>query len=336
MAFIAAVVGLLAWQLASVWLLLFAATLFGLGLRTASTWLSERTHMPRWTALVLWIILGAAMIGGFFWFVAASLISQFADLSDRIPRALESLRDWASGYSFLEPITRDVEALLGGNGDGVGPSAFLGGALDASRLTITALGNVVVMCVLAIYMALDVKTYASGILRLVPPDWRDTATELLEAWSTALPWWLAARIMSMTLVAILVSIGLAIAGVPLALVLGLIAGLFSFVPFLGPIASVVPAILVGLTESSSTVLSVLIVFGAVQILESYLITPLIERRTVSIPLFPLIAAQLVAGALLGVPGVMFATPMFLTLAIAIQVVYQRRILGEEVEIWGVG
>ncbi len=139
----------------------------------------------------------------------------------------------------------------------------------------------------------------------------------------------------MAIVALLTSAGLTAAGVPLPLVLGLIAGLFSFVPFLGPIASVVPAALVALTESATTLVYVLIVFAVVQALESYLITPLVERRTVSVPLFPLIAAQLVAGSLLGIAGIMFATPMLLALTIAVQIVYQKRILGEEPEMWGV-
>jgi predicted PurR-regulated permease PerM len=333
----AAVAGLLVWRLASVWILLFASALFGVALRSASGWLSDRTGMPVGAALALWILVGVLLLGGFFWFVASSLVAQFADLTDRIPRALESLREWAMNYSFLRPVARDVEAIVNGaSGTGPDTSTYIGSALDASRFTLGTLGNLLVMSILTIYMALDLRRYANGTILLVPGGWRDTARELLDAWSHALPWWLAARFTSMTVVAILVTLGLTISGVPLPLVLGLIAGMFSFVPFFGPIASVVPAVLVGFSDSATAVIAVLIVFAIVQFLESYLITPLIERRAVSIPLFPLIAAQLVAGALFGVPGIIFATPLLLAVTIAVQVVYQRRILGEDVPVWGRG
>lgn len=329
--------GLLAWYLAGFWLLLFAATLFGVSLGAASDWLSGQTGMPRWTAMLLCVILGAAILVAFFWFAAASLVSQLADLSDRIPRALESLRSWASGYSFLRPISREVAALLQGESGRASPELrrYLGRAIDASRFTLGTIGNILVMVVLTVYLAIDVRRYADGVLRLVPPGWRDSAAELLEAWGRALPWWLAARLAAMAIVALLTSIGLAIAGVPLPLVLGLIAGVLSFVPFLGPIASVIPAALVALTDSTGALVGVFVVFAVVQALESYLITPQLQRRTVSVPPFPLVAAQVAAGTLLGIPGVIFATPLLLTLALAIQVLWQKRILGEDSGMWGI-
>lgn len=335
LAALAAVAGLLIWRLASVWLLLFAAVLFGVALRAISLWLKDRTGMPLWAATMIWTLLVLGLLAAFAYFVAASLASQLNDLAERIPRALESLREWASGISFLQPVARDVESLVEGEGGaGSGVTQYFGRALDATRVTLGTLANVLVVIVLAIYTSLDGRRYASGLVRLAPPSWRDTARELVDAWGTALPWWLAGRLLSMIVVAIMVSVGLLITGVPLPFMLGLIAGLFSFVPFLGPLISVVPAILVALTESTSALIAVLIVYGIVQLLESYLITPLIEKKTVSVPLFPLVAAQLVMGSLLGIGGIMFATPLLLTFAVAVQIVYLKRILGEDVDIWG--
>lgn len=335
LAALAAVAGLLIWRLAAVWLLLFAAVLFGVALRAIALWLVHRTGMPLWAATTIWTLLVLGLLAAFVYFVAASLAGQLADLADRIPRALESLRDWAAGISFLQPVARDVEALIGGEGGaGSGATQYFGRAVDATRVTLSTLANLLVVSVLAIYTALDGGRYAHGLVRLAPPSWRDTARELVDAWGTALPWWLAGRLLSMTVVAVLVYVGLLLTGVPLPLMLGLIAGVFSFVPFLGPLISVVPAVLVALTASTSALIAVLIVYGVVQLLESYLITPLIEKNTVSVPLFPLVAAQLVMGSLLGIGGIMFATPLLLTFAVAVQIIYLKRILGEEVGIWG--
>ena len=135
----------------------------------------------------------------------------------------------------------------------------------------------------------------------------------------------------MVVISLLTTIGLFLLGVPLALVLGVIAGLFSFVPILGPIASVVPAGLVALQSTPDRVLWVLALCAVVQFLETNLITPNIQQRVASVPPVLLIAGQVVLGVLAGIAGVMFSTPLVLALLINVQVVYLNRALGEGIQ-----
>ncbi len=138
----------------------------------------------------------------------------------------------------------------------------------------------------------------------------------------------------MAVVALLTAPGLMLLGIPLAFVLALVAGLFSFVPVLGPIASVVPAVLITLEAAPDKLIWVLGLYGLVQILESWFITPRIQDRMADVPPVLLLSAQFILGALVGTVGVMFSTPVALAGLVTVQVLYLRRGLGEPVRLPG--
>ena len=102
--------------------------------------------------------------------------------------------------------------------------------------------------------------------------------------------------------------GLRLLDIPLALVLGLIAGLLAFIPNIGPVLSAVPALLLAATQGWNTVFWVGAVYVGVQTLESYVITPLIQLEKVSLPPLLVIGFQMLFGVLFGILGLMLATP----------------------------
>jgi predicted PurR-regulated permease PerM len=104
-------------------------------------------------------------------------------------------------------------------------------------------------------------------------------------------------------------VGLLILGVPIAFVLALFAGLAGFLPYLGPIIGAIPMVLVAGGESLNLAISVLVLYVIIQFLESYLLTPLIQARAVSMPPAIVILNQLVLGAVFGLLGLALATPI---------------------------
>jgi len=132
-------------------------------------------------------------------------------------------------------------------------------------------------------------------------------------------------------IGLLTWIGLSILGVPLALTLGLIAGLLSFIPNFGPIMSAVPAILLAFIDSPISALYVLILFIVVQLIESNLVTPLIERRTVELPPVLTIVAQLALTILFGAVGLILATPILAVVMVLVQTLYIQDVLGDKTD-----
>ncbi len=113
----------------------------------------------------------------------------------------------------------------------------------------------------------------------------------------------------MVVVGILTYIGLLILGIPLAFSLSVLTALLSFIPNLGPVLSFLPAGLVALTLGWEVVLSVVILYIIVQVIESNAVTPVIEKRMVSTPPALLLGSQVILGTVFGFIGLLLAAPI---------------------------
>ena len=198
----------------------------------------------------------------------------------------------------------------------------------ASSVSIAVTGFVVV-CVPSVFLAIDPQLYVAGLMRLVAPPRRARVREVLEAVASARRWWLVGRFSAMAAVPVLTFGGLFALGVPLAVVLAVIAGVLTFVPYLGPLLA---AVLIGFAESSELALWVAGLALTVQLLENNLLTPLVQQRAVSLPPAVLIVAQLLLGALFGLLGLLLATPVAVAAIVLCQAFYVQDVLGDSVRL----
>lgn len=179
---------------------------------------------------------------------------------------------------------------------------------------------------LAIYLSIQPHIYVDGLIRLAPMHKRPRLQEVMGEVHNTLRWWLVGKILSMAIVGIATTVGLALLGVPLAIALGVIAALLTFVPNFGPIISAVPAVLLAFVQSPTSALYVVVLYLAIQTVESYLITPLIQQRTVSLPPALTISAQIALGVLAGPAGVILATPLAAAGLVAVTQLYVKDVL----------
>ena len=158
-------------------------------------------------------------------------------------------------------------------------------------------------------MPLSRRCIATTLLLLVPPASRQHYREVLDEAGETLRHWLLGQSLTMTLIALFVWIGLMLVGVGPALLLGLQAGLLAFVPTLGPLIAGIAIMLASLAFGFWGVIGALGVYLAVQTLESYLLTPIIQKRAISVPPAILFASQIILGLLFGLYGLALATPL---------------------------
>src|SRR5690606_24135049 len=97
--------------------------------------------------------------------------------------------------------------------------------------------------------------------------------------------------------------------VPMAGALGLITGLLNFIPYLGPVLAAIPTLLIAFSKEPMLALYAMLFYVALQLAESYVLTPFVDRRTVSLPPALTITTQVIMGIFFGVLGVMLATPL---------------------------
>jgi predicted PurR-regulated permease PerM len=153
--------------------------------------------------------------------------------------------------------------------------------------------------------------------------------EVLDAIGHVLQRWLVGQLVLMAIVGTITWIGLALLGVPFALPLALFAGLSEFVPYVGPIVAAIPAVLVGFAEGPHLALWVAGLYIAVQSIESYVLTPLIQQRAVYLPPALLLFSQVVLGVTAGPLGVIVATPLAAAGLVAVNKLYVEDVLGDK-------
>jgi predicted PurR-regulated permease PerM len=203
---------------------------------------------------------------------------------------------------------------------------MLSGAAGVFSTTLGFLVDVVVVLFVGFYLAVQPDLYKNGFLRLVPHAGRIRTSEVLDEIALTLRWWLLGRTCAMVAIAVTTALGLWLLSVPLALILGILAGVLNFVPNIGPLISAVPALLLSLTQSPVLAAYVAALYVGIQFVESYLVTPLVQQHTVSMPPALTITAQVFMGVLFGGLGLLLATPLTAALLVAVHRLYVEDVL----------
>ncbi|WP_294637021.1 AI-2E family transporter [uncultured Aquabacterium sp.] len=310
---------ILAWRLHDVLVLTFGAVVLATAIRAGARRLEQWPGLsprPAVVAVIVLVTLGL-LLGG--WLVGDPFTEQVDRLREQLPAAMDAATRWLRQRPAGQALLHWWRGL---SGDGIAWAPIL----NAAGLTFGALGNAGLMVVLAVYLALDPRLYRQGLLRLVPLAWRTRVASALEASGEGLQRWLLGQGVSMLFVGCSTAIGLALLGMPMALTLGIIAGLMDFVPYFGPIASGLVAVLFAFGEGPDKALYVAILAVVIQQVEGNVLMPIVQRRAVELPPVLGLLSVVVFGLLFGVMGVVFATPMMVVTMILVQKLYVQQVL----------
>ncbi len=331
--FLAMVVLLLAlWNFADVMLLSLAGILLAVGWRGLAAGVAAYTPLPTdyavWGVIVLFFLL---LFGGGWWLIP-SLINGLEDLFERLPESLKTIEQALEGYPSIEKAMQRVMQTTDAGTVATGVMNRLNNLFSATLgIFSTSLGGLVgilVVIALAMYLAGSPATYLNGALALLPPSRRAHFAELAGRLAHGLRWWLVGRLASMAVVGLLTWFGLLLLGIQSAAALAFIAGLLSFVPNIGPVLSAVPALIVGLAQGPMTMVYVGLLYTAVQTVESYAITPMIQQKVITLPPALVIFAQLFLGVAFGFMGLLLATPLALITVTCVKQLYLEDVYHE--------
>jgi predicted PurR-regulated permease PerM len=307
------------WLLVDLLLLLFACGLVSLILLSLTKIIRTRTKAPFGIALGLAITGLVAVIGGAVAFFGATMQSEFAALTTQLPEAWIEFQDRARATRLGAAILERSQSAAPTN------ETIVNAATTALAAVGGALSGLLLVLVGGLYLAAQPTLYATGVLRLIPSRARGPAAETLDAISVSLRNWLKGQAFGMVFVGIATAVGLWIVGVPAALAIGLVAGLAEFVPYLGILVAVVPAVVLGFAQGTETGFWTIGVLVTVQQLQGNLVMPLLQNKMVDLPPAITIFGIIAAGILFGLPGVLLATP----LTIVVLVLVRRLYLHEE-------
>jgi len=297
---------------ARVLLVLFAGLLFAVVLRALARPAAEKTHVPYPLALtVIVLVLLGGTLGTF-----AAFLPRVADELRKLPELLPAALDRVGNTLHLGSLTQSGAAK---NAATITPEKLFSGAIVTAGATFDALAALIVTFFIGVYGAADPGVYARVVVAVVPAPHKPKARRALEEASAQLERWLLGRLVAMAFVGVTCGIAFAVLGVPLSLPLALLAGVLTFVEYVGAIASAVPAILLGFTQGAATAVWVGVLFTALHVIEGYVLTPMLAKSTVHIPPAYGLATQVILSTLVGPLGLTFSTPL---LVVAV-VIYQE-------------
>lgn len=319
---IAAALILIIRLLSDILLLIFLAVLIAVMLRGAANWAARRTGAPERAMLAVVTVAAAAFLVGLLYYLGPRLVSQSQDLWKQLQQQVDHLSrayggtPWGHAILSLLSPSEAVKSNIANYAGSVATST-LGGVATTFVLIATAL-----------YFAISPELYIDGLVRLFPLPYRPRARDVLLHIGRTLQWWSFGQLIDMSVVGVLTGIGLFVLGVPLALALAVLAGLFTFVPYFGAIVAAIPAMLVSLTVSWQDSLWVLAIFLGCHAIEGYLVSPLVQRRTIDLPPAVSILSMTILGAIFGPLGVILGTPIAAALLVAVREAYVGDVLGD--------
>lgn len=304
--------------------LLFASIVLAVVLNSLARLLHRYLPGPYRLSLLAVVLGLVGLAVGFGYFLGPRLVEDMNAFKREVTNALMQVRE-----------TQMYKEMVGGGG-GEGPASSAGGGVARSLLNATAVvasrlfdvgTGIVLVVVTAVFLAADPELYRRGVMSIFPPRLRDRVRRTLDRVGEALRSWLVAQGLSMLVIGVLTTIGMYVVGMKLALVLGLIAGLMQFIPYIGPTLAAVPAVLLAFADSPRRALYVACAYAVVQFLEGNFITPLILQNRAALPPALTLVATVAMGLILGPVGLLVATPVLVVMLVLYREVYQKDVLG---------
>lgn len=313
-ALIATLIMIAIWLIGDVLTVVFAAVLMAVVLHGFARIVRRRLPFLPYQAAValvaLAVLLGIVLL---FYFSGPQITDQFVKLKEAMIAQFGDLKARLSASTWGEMALNYLPQSLGGHeagtnglGIGVGFANSVTGILSSA---LGVLGTIVVILIAGLYFALTPALYVDGTLRLIPPAHRPKIRELVLVAGDTLWSWTMGQALDMLVVGTASGIGLALIGVPLSLALGVVAGLCNFIPYIGAIMGAVPAILIAFSLGGKAALTVTALYCVIQFLEGNVLAPFIQRHAVHMPPALAILSQTVFGSILGMPGLILASPL---------------------------
>ncbi|MBN8560181.1 MAG: AI-2E family transporter [Leptolyngbya sp. UWPOB_LEPTO1] len=299
------------WQIRQMLLLLFAAIVLANSLNLLVQWLQQR-KIKRSVAVSLSIGCFFTIMAGFFWLIVPPLETQVEELIVLFPIGVNRVDGWLEQNINLVPEQfRSYAPTLERIGQQLQPflNQILGRSIPVFSALVGIAINTLLVFVLALMLIIDPSPYRRLAIRLFPSFYRRRADATLNECGEALGRWMEAALISMSVIAVLSSLGLFVLGIRAALAQGVLAGLLNFIPNIGPTMSVVFPTAIALLDAPWKSVAVLIFYILVQLFESNLLTPYIMAQHAALLPAVTLLAQIFFAVMFGPLGLALAIPL---------------------------
>jgi predicted PurR-regulated permease PerM len=246
-----------------------------------------------------------------FVFTGSELAAQAASLQAIVETQIETIgnRIAAAGFNISAD---DVKSF------GTQILNSVGRVTAAVSSVVGTVTNMAMMLVLAIFIAAEPRMYERGVAWMLPLAEREHFYVTAAKMGSVLRRLMAGRLLGMAVEGFGTWILLSLGGVPMAALLGVLTGLLAFLPNIGAIVSGALIILVGFSAGVDVGLYAIFVYFVVQMVDGYLIVPMVAKRAVDLAPALVLGAQILFGALFGILGLALADPIIAMIKVALE------------------
>jgi len=282
-------------------LAIIVALVIAAGLDAPVSWLKKR-GVPRLLSTLMLFVVGLVAFAGIIYVIVPLAISDFAQLVDNLRQQTGPLFGTFEASNVISSVTVYLNSLA---------DSLISGSLPITEVAVSLFGSiflVITILILAFYLTVGQDGVERFLVAVLPATHEDKAIDLYLRTRKQIGHWLKGQVLLSLVVGFSVFLGLSLLGVKYALLLGILAGLFEIVPFVGPIFSGGIAILVALSSSLALAGYTLILFIVIQQLENNVLVPLVMNYTTKINPTVLLIALLIGGKAFGFIGLILAVP----------------------------
>jgi len=308
------------WYFAATLFLIFAGILLGVALNAMTEILGRVVRLTHSLRLTIVCLALAGVLSGVIFLGGATIAEQATALSGTIKSQLVNVKAFldrngidTSYFDLANPASQT--AAPGGSETPASPTrrslpsagalASSGGAIVSQTFklllgTVSAVGNLFIVLFLGLAFAAQPSVYRNGLLYMAPARHRARAAVIIDRIGETLERWLIAQMITMAAVFVVTWIGLTIIGVDSSFILGVQAGLLAFIPTVGALIGGLIVVLASLASGWVAAASALVLFLCIHAMESYLLTPMLQRQALEIPPATLFAFQILLGVVFGI------------------------------------
>jgi predicted PurR-regulated permease PerM len=298
-------------------LMVLAGSLIAVYFHGLGDMIQRKTRMARKYAMIISVAGSLILFGTLLWFMGTKISVQISELSNTLPHTVSTAKAKMAETPLGQKILQNFQ--------GDDSHKLMDTAQTFFSTSFGVLGDMYIILLLGVFFTASPSLYKNGMLLLVPKPKKELGRHILNRISLSLKGWLKGMMVSMLLIFVLITVGLMLFGVPVAMVLGLITGLLELVPNIGSLIAMIPGVLLALTIGTNTAIMVAIFYIVCQTIVANIVTPIIQKRIINMPPAITLVSQLVMGAVSGALGIILAVPLLAIIMILLDELYVKKI-----------
>lgn len=292
----------------------------------------EKWKVPRSVGSIISLLLLIGLFIGFVGVAAPIIVAQIVAFAQALPIIIHNfiaiLQRLSATYEFQSYYDQIIDWVSNSLSSIVNQFLLtLGSTLQGLSVILSALSNVIIILmtfpIFLFFLLIDGRSFKNNFLKWFPQDTREEIDNLFHQINKQVGGYIKGRLLTSFLIGVYFFIAYSVIGLNYTFVLAFLAGLLSLIPYIGSLIALVPVFIIAATQSSFTVILVLILWGFGQILDGNVLGPIIIGKNLNMHPLTIIVVLIGFGTLMGISGMIMGIPIYAILRIFINFLFTK-------------